>query len=423
MKVCVETLGCKVNSYESEVIKNIFIKNDDQIVGLNESPEVIVINTCTVTNQSDSKSRKLIRQAKRINPRSILIVCGCSSQKHQHNMEELGIDILIGNQDKTYILTYLKEFLIQQNPITKFYNLNDATFEDMSINHFSGRTRAFVKIQDGCNNYCSYCIIPYVRGKIRNKDIDLAVSEVKELVKNGYKEVVLTGIHTGSYGYGSDYNLITLIKKISRIKDLIRIRISSIEITEINKAFLEELKRNPKICNHLHIPIQNGSDSVLKAMNRKYTLTEFKDMVNKIRTVRPDINLTTDLIVGFPTETDDNFIETINTVKEIGFSKIHVFPFSKRDGTAAASMKNIVKDSIKKERTQKLISISDELEQQYLAKFIKKDLEVLIEEVEGNYSIGHSDNYIKVYINKILPTNEIYKVVVTEIDKDYVKAV
>ncbi len=422
MKICVETLGCKVNTYESEVIKSIFKDNGDTIVNINDKPDVVIINTCTVTNQSDAKSRKTIRKAKRINPDAILVVSGCSSQLNQNEIQELGIDILIGNKDKSKLLLYVNEFINTKEPIIKFYDLNKADFEDMSISHFSGRTRAFVKVQDGCNNYCSYCVIPYVRGRIRNKDIEVAVEEINNLVTNGFKEIVLTGIHTGSYGTGTDYNLVTLIKKISLIEGLERIRISSIDITEINDEFLEELKNNPKICDHLHVPIQNGSDNVLKMMNRKYNVEQYIEMINSIREIRPLINITTDLIVGFPTETDEDFKTTIETVNKIKFGKIHVFPFSKRSGTAAANMKNIVSDQTKKSRSQELIKTSEKLEKEYYQKFLNKKLNVLIEESNDNNSVGHTSNYIKVIVDKKLEVNQNYQVLITEIDKDHVKA-
>ena len=423
MKICLETLGCKVNTYETEVMKSIFIENGNLIVGINDNPDVVVINTCTVTNQSDSKSRKIIRQAKRLNPESIIIVAGCMTQLHQDKIKALKIDILIGNKDKSQILNLLNEYLQTKKPITKFYNLNETDFEDMTINNFTGRTRAFVKIQDGCNNFCSYCIIPYVRGRIRNKDINTAVNEIQDLVNNGYKEVVLTGIHTGSYGTGTNYNLVTLIQKISLIEKLKRIRISSIEITEITPEFLNELKVNNKICNHLHIPIQNGSDAVLKMMNRKYNLTKYKAIIKEIRSIRPEINITTDLIVGFPTETDEDFKNTINVVKEIGFGKIHVFPFSKRNGTAAANLNNQVSNEVKKLRSKILLKLSAELEQRYYQNFLGQKLDVLIEETNDKFAIGHTSNYIKVIINRKLKNNEIYPAFISEIDKDHVKAV
>ena len=347
MKCCILTLGCKVNTYESEYIKEKFKNNNYEIVSINDNPDVVVINTCTVTNQSDAKSRKLIRQAKKINPNACIVVCGCASEHHKENIVDTDIDILIGNYYKSKIVDLVNQYMKDKKKINTFVDMSNVEFEDMKINNFLNKTRAFVKIQDGCNNFCSYCIIPYMRGSIRSKDIDVAYEEIKSLVNNGYYEIVLTGIHTGSYGTGKDYDLVDLIRRISKLDNLKRIRISSIEITELNDKFIEELKNNNKICNHLHVPIQSGSDRVLKLMNRKYNIEEYKTIINKIRNVRPDINITTDLIVGFPTETDEDFLETCNNLKDIGFSKIHTFPYSKRDNTKAALMEQ-VNDSIKK---------------------------------------------------------------------------
>ena len=411
MKIWIETLGCKVNTYESEVIKSIFLKNNYEMAFGPENADVFVVNTCSVTNQADSKSRKVIRNLKRLNPNAIMVVCGCSSQHHKEELESLGIDILIGNKDKTKIVELVDSFKNNHEKVISFSDLQNEDFEDMAITNYQDRTRAFVKIQDGCNNYCTYCIIPYIRGNIRNKDFDKAVNEIKDLVNNGFKEIVLTGIHTGSYERFTE-----LIKEISKLNGLERIRISSIEATELDDEFLEELKSNPKICNHLHIPIQSGSNDVLKKMNRKYDISEYVEIINKIRNIRPDINITTDLIVGFPTETEENFEESLETVKKIKFGKVHVFPFSKRDGTAAARMKNIVSDKDKKERTHKMIELSNKLEEEYYQKFIGKTLNVLVEEVFDNNSIGHTSNYMKVIIDEKLEHNEDYLVKITRVE-------
>ena len=409
MKCTILTLGCKVNTYESEYLKEKFKDNDYEIVELNDNPDVIVINTCTVTNQSDAKSRKMIRLARKTCLTSIIVVCGCAAEHHKENIVDTDIDILIGNYYKSKIVDLVNAYKINHKKINTFVDMKNVGFEDMKINKFLNKTRAFVKIQDGCNNFCSYCIIPYMRGNIRSKDIDIAYEEIKSLVNNGYKEIVLTGIHTGSYGTGKDYDLVDLIKRISVLDNLKRIRISSIEITELNDKFINELKINDKICNHLHIPIQSGSDKILKLMNRKYNIEEFKNIVNKIRNVRPDINLTTDLIVGFPEETDEDFDETYNNLMDIEFSKIHTFPYSKRDNTPAALMKQ-VDDNIKKVRVHKILELSSILEKKYYDKFINKKLDVLIEEVKGNISIGHTSNYIKVIIKDKLEHNKFYKV-------------
>lgn len=409
MKIFIETLGCKVNTYESEVIKEEFLRNGYELADNLSDANVIVVNTCSVTNQSDAKSRKVIRNARKNNKNAILVVCGCSSQNHQDELKDLGADILIGNKDKSKIFDYVNNYDNKQ--IINYYNMINTDFEKMSLDNYSERTRAFVKIQDGCNNYCSYCIIPYLRGTIRNKDLNDAINEINTLVNNGFKEIVLTGIHTGSYP-----ELVKLIQEISKNDKLERIRISSIEATEINDEFLKELKNNNKICNHMHIPVQAACDNTLKKMNRKYDINKFKEIINKIREVRPDINITTDLIVGFPTETKEDFLESYNNANEIKFGKIHVFPYSKRDGTVAAKMKSIVTDAEKKERTHKMITLSNKLENEYYNKFIDKNLSVLVEEVFDKYCTGHTDNYIKVIINKKLEHNKFYNVKIIKVD-------
>lgn len=409
MKIFIETLGCKVNTYESEVIKEEFLRNGYELAENISDANVIVVNTCSVTNQSDAKSRKVIRNARKNNKNAILVVCGCSSQNHQDELKDLGADILIGNKDKSKIFDYVNNYDNKQ--IINYYNMINTDFEKMSLDNYSERTRAFVKIQDGCNNYCSYCIIPYLRGTIRNKDLNVAINEINTLVNNGFKEIVLTGIHTGSYP-----ELVKLIQEISKNAKLERIRISSIEATEINDEFLKELKNNNKICNHMHIPVQAACDNTLKKMNRKYDMNKFKEIINKIREVRPDINITTDLIVGFPTETKEDFLESYNNAKEIEFGKIHVFPYSKRDGTVAAKIKSIVTDAEKKERTHKMITLSNKLENEYYNKFIDKTLSVLVEEVFDKYCTGHTDNYIKVIINKKLEHNKFYNIKIIKVD-------
>lgn len=416
MKVVVETLGCKVNAYESELIKEMFLNNKDEIIDDKALADVIVINTCTVTNQADSKGRKLIRQARRDNENAILIVCGCMTQNHEDI--DIDADIILGNKDKSKILDLIDEFKKSRKQIRLFYDLRNVSFEDMKITHFEHKTRGFVKIQDGCNNFCSYCIIPFVRGNIRSKNIDVAYDEIKCLVDNGYQEIVLTGIHTGSYGVGENFDLVDLIKKISTLDGLKRIRISSIEITELNDKFMEEFKNNLKICSHLHVPIQSGRDHVLKNMNRKYDIAYFKEKTNLIKSLREDVNLTTDLIVGFPEETDEDFNTTKQNLIDIGFSKIHTFPYSIRRGTKASMMKQ-VNDTVKKNRTHEILELSDRLENAYYQKYIGKIVTVL---VEDNYS-GFTSNYIKVHFDEFQENNTFVDCLITEVDGINVKGI
>ena len=372
MKFLIKTLGCKVNNYESEMIKEKLISH-----GFSEdenNPDICIVNTCTVTNQADSKSRQMLRRCKKEFPNSIIIVCGCITETKKENLEMIEADIILGNYYKPMIVHYINEYLKNKEQIIRFEDLTKAEFERMNVSEYDSKTRAFIKIQDGCNNFCSYCIIPYVRGRVRSKDFNEAVEEIKMLAKT-HQEIVLTGIHTGSY-FNNKKDLTDLIQEISKINELKRIRISSIEITEINYKFLDELKNNEKICNHLHIPLQSGSDEILKSMNRKYNLDYFLDKVKKIRSIRPDINLTTDLIIGFPGETAEHFQETIETLEKLKFTKIHVFPYSVREGTVAAKLPNQINGKIKKERVKQIIEISNNQELEYAKKFIDQELDV-----------------------------------------------
>ncbi|MBR6073292.1 MAG: tRNA (N(6)-L-threonylcarbamoyladenosine(37)-C(2))-methylthiotransferase MtaB [Bacilli bacterium] len=417
MKVLIKTLGCKVNSYESESIEEDFVNHGYEITDNPSDADVIIINTCTVTNQADAKSRKIIRQLRRENDKACLVVCGCSSEHHKDNIKDLGMDILIGNHGKMEIYNLVQEWNKNHEQIIKFTDMRKVQFENMGIRKMVGKTRGFVKIQDGCNNFCSYCIIPFMRGNIRSKDINDAINEINNLVNDGYQEIVLTGIHTGSYGDGEDYDLTDLIHEISKNDKLKRIRISSIEITELDDKFLKEFKENKKICPHLHVPVQCPNDKILKLMNRKYTLQEYKDKVNVLRSLRDNVNITTDLIVGFPGETDEDFMNIMEECKNIGFSKIHTFPYSKREGTKASIMEQ-VKDDVKKDRVDKMLRLSDILESKYYQSFIGKELNVL---VETDY--GLSDNYIKVELDKECKENTFVDVKICEVDGTKVKGI
>ena len=407
MKFYIETFGCKVNSYESNYMKESLISNDFLSTDKLSDADIVIVNTCTVTNAADAKCRKFVHRVKRENPNCILAVVGCSVQNNYDEYSKMGIDILLGNNYKTKISELIKEYIKNRETFSYHTNNRNLTFEDMELKSFD-HVRAYIKIQDGCDNFCSYCIIPFMRGKCRSKDFESVLSEAKDLVESGHKEIVLTGIHTGSYNYNGK-DLVDVINELSNIKGLERIRLSSVEITELNQKFFDMLNVNKKFCNHLHIPLQSGSNEVLKAMNRKYDLDYFENTIVKIRTIRPDISITTDIIVGFPTETAEMFNETCEFVEKIKFSKIHVFPFSKRSGTVAANMKE-VKDSDKKERVNRLLKISDKLEAEYNWQFKSKVVDVLIEEVKNNESIGHTSNYLRVVVPKKLKKNEIYKI-------------
>lgn len=410
MKFNIITLGCKVNSYESNFMKEALVKNGFSFCNLNEKCDILILNTCTVTDTSDKKSLKEVRRLKRENPNAILVVCGCSVQNDKTKYDDLGINILMGNINKSNIVSIIEKYLDDKTPVEYVAKTRDLPFENMEVD-ISDHTRAYIKIEDGCDNFCSYCIIPFVRGKKRSKDFSLVLREVQHLANNGYKEIVLTGIDTGGYESNSK-DLTDLIHEMSKINGIERIRQSSIEITQINDKFINELKNNNKICDHIHIPLQSGSDSILKLMNRKYDLKYFFDKIDMIRSVRPDISITTDVIVGFPGETEEMFLETMETCKKINFSKIHAFPYSERKGTKASMMDGKVAESVKHERVKKLLELSDSLEKSYYDKFKGKKLDVLIEEVSESGSKGHTSNYLMVHTNEKLQKGEIYNLLV-----------
>ena len=416
--VGIHTLGCKVNTYESEYIINELKNNGYVIKSFDDICDVYIINTCTVTNNSDSKSKKTIRQAIRRNPDACVVAMGCFIASHM-DYKEAGLDIVLANKDKSKIVELLDEYFDKKEQIIDLYDKRLTDFEDMYITSFPGRTRAFVKIQDGCDNFCSYCIIPFVRGKCRSKDYDTVIKEVTELVNNGYKEIVLTGIHTGSYGIDIDHSFADLLRGLIKIDGLKRLRISSIEVTELNDEVLDIIKNSNIIVDHLHIPIQAGSDEILKAMNRKYDLAFYKEIIEKIRNIREDIAISTDVIVGFPGEDINLFNKTIDTCREIGFSKLHVFPFSEREGTKAARLSNKLDGKTKKEYANRLIEVSKELEINYMKKFINKRLDVLIEEYKDGYSYGHTSNFIYVKIKGEYEHNEFVSVLLREVEYPY----
>ena len=411
MKVRAITLGCKVNTYESEYILSCFKDKGYEIT--NDIADIYIVNTCSVTNMSDAKSRKVIHRLVRENKNSVIVVMGCMIEANK-DIKLDGVSIIIGNKDKAKVVELVEAYLKDRKQKRLLYENFDSTFEDMFITNMESRHRAFVKIEDGCENFCSYCIIPYTRGRVRSKNPDTVIKEITTLVKNGYKEVVLTGIHTGHYGSDIETSFPELLKRIVKIEGLERLRISSIEITELNDEFLNVLKNNSVIVSHLHIPLQAGSDKILTLMNRKYLTPYFLDKVEKIREIRPDISLTTDVIVGFPGETEEDFLDTINFCKKIKFTKIHVFPYSRRKGTKADLMDEQIPENIKKERVKRLIDVSNNLEKEYLDSFISKTVSVLIEEDKDGYSIGHTGNYLKVKILGDIKANEIVSVKIKE---------
>ena len=406
MKFYVCNLGCKVNTYESNIMTESLIRNG-LILTEPENADIVIVNTCSVTDVALKKSLKMIRRFKD----KIVAVVGCTSQIRPDLVKDMeNVKIVLGNANKSKIYDYIKEYLENKKQIIDIKELNNIPFENMMLENFD-QTRAFVKVEDGCENFCSYCIIPYTRGSVRSRDIASILEEVKHLVNNGHKEIVLTGIHTGHYNCEGK-RLAYLLDLICDIKEVERVRISSIEITELDDEFLEVLKNNPKIVNHIHIPLQTGCDKVLKDMNRKYDMAYFYDKIKTIKQIRPNMNITTDVIVGFPTETDEDFKETLENIKKLAFGKVHVFPYSKREGTPSAELKDLSPE-IKKQRAHTLLELSKELEQNFLDKHIGKEVQFLPEVFKDNYLVGHTDDYVLVKCKG--SSSNLHKIIKTKI--------
>ncbi|MDY3006973.1 tRNA (N(6)-L-threonylcarbamoyladenosine(37)-C(2))-methylthiotransferase MtaB [Anaerococcus porci] len=419
----IKTLGCKVNQYESEAIEEIFKKRGFE--KREENADIYVINTCTVTNMSDRKSRQTISRARRENKDAIIAVIGCYSQVKADEVKEIeGVDIILGSRNKEEVVDLCVKFIEDQ---IKTENVEDFTkkesIEDLEISKQSDMTRAYIKIQDGCNMYCSYCLIPYARGNIASRDLVSIINEAKRLRDNGYKEIVLTGIHVASYGKDFDIkiSLIDVIEHIAKIDGIERIRLSSMEPRHITKDFLERMKACKKACDHFHLSLQSGSDEILKLMNRKYDTKLYKKKVDLIREVFPNAGITTDIIVGFPNETEKNHEETKEFIKDIKFSKIHLFKYSKRDGTKASTMKNQVNGNVKKRRSKELSEIEKENTKDFLKKQIGKTLSVLFEtktELKG-FKSGYSTNYLRVHTKDDVKVNDIRNVKIISYKEDY----
>lgn len=402
--VAFHTLGCKVNQYETESIWQLFKKNGYEQVDFEDIADVYVINTCTVTNTGAKKSRQIIRRAINRNPDAVIAVTGCYAQTSTTEVLDIpGVDIVIGNQGRDKIVEYVEEYISKRKPINAVKDImKTKDFEELDVPEFSDRTRASLKIQEGCNNFCTFCIIPWARGLLRSRKPENVIKQAEQLVAAGYKEIVLTGIHTGGYGEDlEDYSLAQLLWDLDKVDGLKRIRISSIEASQIDDDILKVLQNSNKVVRHLHIPLQAGDDEILAAMKRKYSTNEYKEKIKEIRRVMPDIAITSDVIVGFPGESESNFINGYNFIKEIGFSELHVFPYSKRTGTPAAKMEKQIPEHVKHERVQKLIELSNQLKREYASNFLGKELEVIPERIflsdgEKEQLVGHSDNYIQV---------------------------
>ncbi|MCG2124080.1 tRNA (N(6)-L-threonylcarbamoyladenosine(37)-C(2))-methylthiotransferase MtaB [Staphylococcus epidermidis] len=399
--VAFHTLGCKVNHYETEAIWQLFKDANYERVEFETNADVFVINTCTVTNTGDKKSRQIIRRAIRQNPDAVVCVTGCYAQTSSAEIMEIpGVDIVVGTQDRHKLLDYIQQFQDERQPINGVGNImKNRTYEELEVPYFTDRTRASLKIQEGCNNFCTFCIIPWARGLMRSRDPEKVVEQATQLVNSGYKEIVLTGIHTGGYGQDlKNYNLAQLLRDLDTIEGLERIRISSIEASQLTDEVIDVIGNSNKVVRHLHIPLQSGSDDVLKRMRRKYTMAHFSERLTKLHQALPDLAVTSDVIVGFPGESEDEFQETYDFIVNRHFSELHVFPYSPRIGTPAARMDNQIDEETKNVRVHKLISLSNQLAKEYASKFEDEVLEVIPEEMgeEPHTLVGYADNYMKV---------------------------
>ena len=399
------TLGCKVNQYETNAMEQQFIQNNYKIVDNTEKADIYVINTCTVTNMADRKSRQMLRRVKEINQSAVIVVCGCYAQVAKTELEQIPeVDIILGINEKNKIVQIVEEYLANQNNIIEVADVSkQKEFLDFGDVTYTEKNRAVIKVQDGCNMFCSYCLIPYARGRIRSRKIKNVVSEIEKIAKQGIKEVVITGIHVASYGKdfeNENIRLINLLEEINKIEGIARIRLSSLEPTIVDEEFAQRLSKLEKICDHFHLSLQSGCDATLKRMNRKYTTAIYKEATEILRKYYPNANFTTDVIVGFPGETDEEFNQTYKFLKEIGFYKMHIFKYSPRKGTVAEKLPNQVDGNIKEERSKKLIELSNNMQNEKNSKYIGKTVKVLFEEYENGYYKGHTTNYMVVKVKE-----------------------
>ncbi len=378
-----------------------FIENGYEVIEHTKRADIYIINTCTVTNMSDRKSRQMLRRMKEQNQNAIVVAVGCYAQVAKEELKKIPeIDLVLGNNEKLKITDYVEDYIEKnENQIEIEDVMHSKEFYDFGDVTFTEKTRAVIKIQDGCDRFCSYCIIPYARGRVRSRKPESIVSEIEKIAKEGIKEVVITGIHIASYGkdFKNDYRLIDLLEELNKINGIERIRLGSIEPLLITEEFVNRLKKLEKVCHHFHLSLQSGCNETLKRMNRRYTIEEFKEIVERLRNTYKDVMLTTDIIVGFPGENEEEFEETYKFLKDIKFYKMHIFKYSPRKGTKAAEMKNQVNGNIKEERSKKLIELSDENEKEYNEKYIGKEVEILFEEEKEELYKGHTQNYILAY--------------------------
>lgn len=419
MKVSYYSLGCKVNLYESEAIINQFIDNGFELVKFNEVCDVYIINTCSITEVSDAKSRKIIRQAIRRNEKAVVAVMGCYAQLKPEDIEAIeGVDVLVGTNNRHLLYPLAIKTLETKNPqfhVDDIMKVKD--YEEVKIKRYNNKTRGFVKIQDGCDNYCSYCTIPYARGHIRSRKPEDVISEIQLLTNEGMKEIVLTGINTASYGRDFDcYDFADLLSAlVNEVENLGRIRISSIEVTEVSTKLLKVIKENEsKFCNHFHIPLQGGANNTLKRMHRKYNLDQYRKKINEIRSLFKDVNITTDVLAGFSGETEEDFKDAYEFIKTMEFGEMHIFPYSRRPRTAAYDFPDQINDITKQFRVNKLIQLNEQLAINYRNKLLNQTVNVIVEKVANGIAIGHSENYLTIRFKANVKPNDLVEVKITE---------
>ena len=420
------TLGCKVNQYETNAMAQKFIEKGYELIEEdNKSADIYIINTCTVTNMSDRKSRQMLRRVKEKNKNAIVVAVGCYAQVAKEELEKIPeIDLVLGNNEKADIIKYVNDFALENKKELKMEDvMQTKEFVEFGDTTFTEKTRAVIKVQDGCDRFCSYCIIPYARGRVRSRKPENVISEITKIAKNGIKEVVITGIHIASYGkdFKNNYRLIDLLEDINKIDGIERIRLGSLEPLLIDREFMEKLSKLEKICHHFHLSLQSGCDETLKRMNRRYNTEKFTKIVNLLREYYKDVVLTTDIIVGFPGETEEEFNKTYEFLEKIKFYKMHIFKYSARKGTKAASMPNQINGNIKEERSKRLIELSNRNELYYNNSYKDKEVEVLFEEKKGEYYHGHTKNYILTYCKaEENLENKIKKIVCKDIFNDHI---
>lgn len=418
MKVAFYTLGCKVNQYETNGMIQEFKIKGYEVVEFNEKADIYVVNTCTVTNMSDRKSRQILRHAKQLNQNAIVVAVGCYAQVGKENLEQIKqLDLILGTNQKSKIIQYIEDYIKDKKQKEVISDvMQDKKFDEFGGVTYTDKTRAVIKVQDGCDRFCSYCIIPYARGRVRSRNPKSIIEEITKIAENGIKEVVITGIHVASYGkdFKENFKLIDLLEQINKIQAIERIRLGSIEPTLITQEFIDRLKKQEKICHHFHLSLQSGCNQTLKRMNRKYTIEEFKKCVDLLKKTYSDVKLTTDIIVGFPEETEEEFNETYEFLKQINFYKMHIFKYSPRIGTKASIMKGQISPQIKEQRSKKLIQLSNSNGLNQNKEYIGREIEVLFEECEGENIKGHTSNYIMVKAKGM--TNDINKILKVKIE-------